>query len=409
MTYSKDDSTRAVWRDVRLLTAACPIFGGPGTRCRNSVTLGPSAIDSPVCGARLLDTSMLSQARIIIPVRNGGLRWREAAAALHRSVPDAGMVVVIDSSSTDGSDAVAAEHGFQLHRIDVRTFNHGRTRQEAVDKFSADRSLVVFLTQDAVVESRETLVTVLSAFADARVGAAYGRQLPHHDAKPFEAHAALFNYPPHGETRWLADGPRLGAKITYLSNSFAAYRIAALKECGGFPSHLILAEDACVAMRMLLSGWGIRYCADALVRHSHSYTIVDEMQRYFDIGVMHAQLPQILQAFGALEGEGARFVASELVHISRTAPWLLPQAAVRNTAKYVSYRLGRAFRHLPSRWCRRLSMTKGYWDRTAQTERSDFERVPIGGSEDGASNQAETQQRPKGLGGVDDRFAHSDE
>ena len=102
------------------------------------------------------------------------------------------MVVVVDSSSTDGSDVVAGEHGFGLHRIDARTFNHGRTRQEAVDQFAADRKYAVFLTQDAVVDGRETLTRVLSAFADARVGAAYGRQLPHHGARPFEAHAALF-------------------------------------------------------------------------------------------------------------------------------------------------------------------------------------------------------------------------
>jgi rhamnosyltransferase len=309
-----------------------------------------------------LDNSILSEARIIIPVRNGGPRWREAASALSRAVPDPSLVVVVDSSSSDGSDTVAEEHRFELHRIDVRTFNHGRTRQDAVDRFCSDKSLVVFLTQDAVVAGPETLVTILNAFADTRVGAAYGRQLPHHNALPFEAHAALFNYPPRSETRLLADASRLGIKVAFLSNSFAAYRIAALEKSGGFPSHLILAEDTYVAMQMLLSGWGVRYCADALVRHSHAYTIVEEMQRYFDFGVVHAQLPALLQHFGAPEGEGVRFVGSEFRHMWSVAPWLLPQVAIRNGAKYAGYRLGRAFLRLPHGVRRRLSMTKGYWD-----------------------------------------------
>jgi rhamnosyltransferase len=310
---------------------------------------------------------MLSQARIIVPVRNGGLRWREAAAALLRSVPEPEMVVVIDSSSTDGSDAVAADLGFRLERIDVRTFNHGRTRQEAVDRFGADRRFVIFLTQDAVVEGRETLTGLLSAFEDARVGAAYGRQVPHPGARPSEAHAVLFNYPADGGTRFLADGPRLGIRTGFLSNSFAAYRVEALKACGGFPRDLIMAEDAVVAMKMLLAGWGVRYCSDALVRHSHAYTLIEEMQRYFDIGVVHAQLPQLVHAFGNPEGEGARFMASELRYVWRAAPWLLPEVALRSVAKYAGYRLGRAFQRLPSGWCRRLSMTKGYWDRTVRT------------------------------------------
>jgi len=311
-------------------------------------------------------SSIASQARIIVPVRNGGARWVEAAAALRQSVPDPAMVVVIDSSSSDGSDLIAAQCGFELHKIDVRTFNHGRTRQEAVDRFNAGHELVIFLTQDAVVESRETLERVLSAFSDPRVGAAFGRQLPHHGASPFEAHAALFNYPPHGGTRFLADTQRLGIKTGYLSNSFAAYRVAALRECGGFPSDLILAEDACVAMKLLLSGWGISYCADSLVRHSHAYTVGAEMRRYFDFGVVHSQMPQLVSAFGAPEGEGARFVLSEMRYVGRVAPWLLPMVLVRNVAKYVGYRLGRSFQRLPARWCRRLSMTKGFWEQAAQ-------------------------------------------
>ena len=308
-----------------------------------------------------MDTSILSHARIVIPVRNGGARWREAAAALSRAVPDPSRVVIVDSSSSDGSDAVATQCGFELHRIDVRTFNHGRTRQEAVDRFCGGVSFVIFLTHDAVIGGPATLVTLLNAFADERVGAAYGRQLPHHGALPFEAHGVLFNYPPCSDTHWLADASRLGIKTAYISNSFAAYRVEALRECGGFPSHLILAEDTFVAMQMLLKGWGVRYCADATVRHSHNYSVREEMQRYFDFGVVHAQLPELLQHFGEPEREGVRFVAAELSYMARHAPWLMPQVLVRNAAKYAGYRLGRVFKRLPNLWRKRLSMTKGYW------------------------------------------------
>src|SRR5579862_4986290 len=89
-------------------------------------------------------------ARLIVPVRNGGERWREAAAALRLAVPDPAMVIVVDSSSSDGSDAVAASNGFVLQRIDARTFNHGRTRQEAMARFGAGVPYIIFLTQDAV-------------------------------------------------------------------------------------------------------------------------------------------------------------------------------------------------------------------------------------------------------------------
>lgn len=46
-------------------------------------------------------------------------------------------------------------------------------------------------TRDAILESRETLVTLAAAFSHAKVAAAYGRGAPHHNAGECEAHAAL--------------------------------------------------------------------------------------------------------------------------------------------------------------------------------------------------------------------------
>jgi rhamnosyltransferase len=304
----------------------------------------------------------LCKSRIIVPIRNGGGRWREAAVALRDAVPDPAMVAVVDSRSTDGSDVFAASLGFEVERIDPKTFNHGRTRQAAVDRFCRGRDFAVFLTHDAVVEGPESLTALIDAFANPRVGAAYGRQLPHTDASPFGSHSASFLYPPVSDIRTIADAPRHGIRTAYISNSFAAYRIAALRECGGFPSTLILGEDTHVALYMLLAGWALSYRANALVRHSHDYSIFQEMQRYFDFGVLHAQLPELLKHLGEPEGDGLQFVRSELRYMNSAAPWLLPEVVIRNTVKYFGYRLGRVFRKLPNSLRRRLSMTKGYWD-----------------------------------------------
>ncbi len=309
-------------------------------------------------------SATLCETRIIIPVRNGGERWREAAAALRAAVPDPSMVAVVDSGSTDGSDVVAASLGFELERIDPRTFNHGRTRQEAVDRFCQGKQFALFLTHDAVIEGPESLTILLDAFSNPQVGAAYGRQLPHHNAGPFGRHIVTFLYPVTGDVRTLADAPRRGIRTAPLSNSFAAYRIRALNECGGFPSTLIVGEDVHVGLHMLLAGWSVSYCATALVRHSHDYSVFEEMRRYFDFGVLHAQLPQLLREFGEPEGDGLRFVQSELRYMTAAAPWLLPEVLARNAAKYLGYRLGRVFRKLPNSMRRRLSMTAEYWDST---------------------------------------------
>jgi rhamnosyltransferase len=222
-------------------------------------------------------------------------------------------------------------------------------------------SIVVYLTQDATLATPDSLDLLLSAFEDGRVAAAYGRQLPRPHAGPIEAHARLFNYPPKSEVRDFESRHTLGIKAAFLSNSFAAYRVNALLAVGGFPSDVIMAEDALVAGRLLLHGWKTAYVAEAQVYHSHPFTLAEEFRRYFDTGVYHRQESWLREKFGSPGGEGTRFVKSELGYlIPRHLP-LVPYAVVRTVSKAVGYQLG--FRGaLGSVWSKRLSYHKSYWD-----------------------------------------------
>ena len=130
---------------------------------------------------------------------------------------------------------------------------------------------------------------------------------------------------------------------------------------GGFPEDVVFGEDMCVAARMILSGWKIAYRADAAVYHSHDYGMRQEFQRYFDIGVLHAREPWLLEKFGKPEGEGVRFVRSETAYLWKHAPRLIPSAWLRTLLKLAGYRLGKAEAGLPLRLKMRLGMHHGYW------------------------------------------------
>ncbi|GAB4295946.1 MAG: hypothetical protein Kow0096_13090 [Thiohalomonadaceae bacterium] len=192
--------------------------------------------------------------------------------------------------------------------------------------------------------------------------AAYGRQLPRQGAGLIEAHARYFNYPDAGVTRSKEDIPRFGFKAAFISNSFAAYRVAALREIGGFPSDVILGEDFYAAARLLQAGGKIAYVADSRVLHSHGYGVIQEARRYFDIGVFHASNPWLLQLLGRAGGEGLKFVRSELGFLLRKNVFLIPEALIRTVMKLLFYRLGLAYRLLPRDVNRSLSMHRFYWD-----------------------------------------------
>lgn len=297
---------------------------------------------------------------LIVPTRNPGPLWPKWLATFKSQHPEVNLLVV-DSSSDDGTDFAAVLSEGQYLRIAASDFNHGSTRSLALKHLPDETEIVVFMTQDALLATSDSLERLLSAFFDPTVACAYGRQLPHAKATPLSAHARFFNYPDVSRTVSMADQQELGFKTCFLSNSFAAYRLADLLAVGGFPSNVILGEDMSVAARLLMSGKRLAYVAEACVYHSHDYTLVQEFRRYFDTGVFHARTPWLLQAFGAPRGEGLRFVLSEQSYLWRQAPAWLPLALASTLAKWLGYKLGRNEAYLPlnvKRWC---SMHKGYW------------------------------------------------
>ena len=97
--------------------------------------------------------------------------------------------------------------------------------------------------------------------------------------------------------------------------------------------------------------------------HSHNYSFVEEFRRYFDIGVLHQREHWLIEWLGKAEGEGARFVLSELRYLAQRAPWRLPEAALRTLTKYAGYRLGQQQPRLPLALTRRCSMNTRFWDK----------------------------------------------
>jgi rhamnosyltransferase len=301
---------------------------------------------------------------VAVPVLNAAGLWEAFYAGLHRQTLPVTEVVILDSTSTDATANLAEAAGFTVISIARADFNHGGTRQIAIDRLT-DADVVIYLTQDAVLKNTDDFAKLVAPFADSTVGATYGRQLPRAEANALESHARRFNYPPVSQVKSWEDRKTLGIKATFLSNSFSAYRRTAIQSVGGFPVNTVVAEDALVAGKMLMAGWKTVYVGDAEVVHSHDYSIREEFSRYFDTGVYHERDAWLLENFGSAGGEGKRFVISEITHLLKHAPHLLPEAIARTGAKWLGYKLGRNEAKLSPTMRRRLSMHKRFWDKPA--------------------------------------------
>jgi rhamnosyltransferase len=301
---------------------------------------------------------------VAVPVLNAVGHWEAFYQGLKQQTLPVKHVVILDSTSTDGTVELAKAAGYTVVSIAQAEFNHGGTRQIAIDRLT-DVDVVIFLTQDAAPKNTEDFAKLVAPFADPTVGATFGRQLPRAGANAVESHAQLFNYPPASQVRTWEERHTLGIKASFFSNNFSAYRRTAIQAVGGFPLNTIVGEDALVAAKMLMAGWKTVYVCDAEVVHSHDYTIREVFTRYFDTGVYHERNLWLLESFGSAGGEGKRFVLSELRYLMRHAPQLIPGSVLRTGAKWLGYMLGRNEAKLSPALRQRFSRHKRYWDNPA--------------------------------------------
>jgi len=297
---------------------------------------------------------------LLIPTLNAGDDWLVALKSINEQSFPIYKKIIIDSGSTDTTVELARSFDFKVSTIQKKDFNHGATRQLLVN-LSDNIDICILLTQDAILASPDSIYNIIKAFDDPQVSVAYGRQLPHKNAKSLETHARLFNYPDKSEIVSINDVEQKGFKAFFCSNSFSAYRRKTLLETGGFPSDSIMGEDAIVAAKMLTAGYKKAYVAEAAVYHSHSYTLLEEYRRYFDTRVFHEQNIWLINDFGKPTGEGLKFIKSELKYVLKNDKLRLFKSVGSVFAKWLGYNSGRFFKSIPLALKKKLSMHSFYW------------------------------------------------
>lgn len=116
-----------------------------------------------------------------------------------------------------------------------------------------------------------------------------------------------------------------------------------------------------MAGRLLKAGYSCVYAAKAEVIHSHNYSCIQQLKRNFDVAVSQVDNPDVFDGVKS-ESEGIRLVkdtAGYLIKIRK--PWLIIPLTVKSGFKFLGYKLGRNYKHLPQRLVVKLSSNPKYW------------------------------------------------
>ena len=224
---------------------------------------------------------------LIIPTLNAGKQLQNLIEAVKKQTRKPDEILIVDSSSDDGSLDFLEEYdrdSIKCIRIKKEEFDHGRTRDYALRQTNGD--FIIFMTQDALPYDDYAFEHLIKQIkSKERIAAVGGRQIAYPSAKREEKLIRAFNYPDKTFLWNKEDILHLGIKAFLISDVFAVYRRSSYLDVGGFDYPIHTNEDMLIASKFLNHGYSLAYSADAIVYHSHDYTLREEYIRNKKIGL----------------------------------------------------------------------------------------------------------------------------
>jgi len=281
---------------------------------------------------------------IVIPTYNATRNLSELLQSINKQNISK-EVIVIDSSSSDGTNDIARSFGANVLSINKEEFGHGKTRNLAAS--NAKGEIIVFLTQDCVLAGNDAISGLIESLKKERIAAVYGRQIPREGAIPTEKFARLYNYPEEPIMKGREQVEEMGIKTFFFSNVFSAIRRKEFEEIGGFPENVIMFEDMLFAAKLIERGYRIAYVPEAKVIHSHDYSLVQQLRRYYQAGVSFQRNPWFMRYAGSNK-EGITFLKKEIKFLFKQKKYLwILYAMLEAICKYTGYTLGLHYDRLP--------------------------------------------------------------
>jgi rhamnosyltransferase len=316
----------------------------------------------------------MMKASVIIPTKNPGVIFRRVLQAVCTQRTDFDFeVLVIDSGSTDGTVEFVRSFGdskLRLHEISPSDFGHGRTRNLGVALTSGEYA--VLITHDACPESAEWLVNLVAlADSDSEIAGVFGRHIAYPSASPFTTEELNLHFSGFAAAKIVSldDRGRYDREegyrqfLHFFSDNNALIRRSVWEKIP-YPD-VDFAEDQIWAQKIIESGFKKAYAADAVVVHSHDYSLIERLQRSFDESYAFRRLfgyrlcvgPRaLMKSWAALTARDFRFAKEN--NLWKTHAKLIALMPFDNLMRLLGHYLGARGDRLPASVRLRLSRDK---------------------------------------------------
>jgi len=279
-----------------------------------------------------MSTNTTPAVTVIMRTKNSEHTVAQALAGLFSQSYQDFELLVVDSGSTDKTLALVSSFPHRLQRIAATDYFPGAVLNGAAEE--ARGEILVFWNSDVVPLDSGCLASLLGAFDDPEVVAAFARQVPRPEARAWVRRDYASSFPPHEPAPpWIT-----------LSLPLAAMRKAAWAQ-RPFYVDAWASEDTEWGHWAKQQGLKVAYVPTAMVMHSHDYTLRQLYGRRFVEGEADAFIfNSPASPWSHIRGFAVS-VVSDWRHAFRSRalaelPMTIPRRAVYHWAHFLGMRHG---------------------------------------------------------------------
>ncbi len=190
------------------------------------------------------------------------------------------------TKSSDETEKKLNQMGAGYKLILPEEFSHSLVREKAVFESKAD--IVVFITQDIIIEDDIWLYNLVKDIENGKCEAAYSNQICRNNS--IEKYTRELNYPDKSSFVTKEDIDKLQLRTFFFSDASSAIKREIFVKLNGYDGKdLPISEDMYIAYKLIINGYTIKYCADSKVIHSHDFTLKQIYDRYYLTGKFFKQ------------------------------------------------------------------------------------------------------------------------
>jgi rhamnosyltransferase len=181
-------------------------------------------------------------------------------------------IVIIDSSSTDGTQELAIKKGCKIFQINSLNFTHAHTFNLGAEK--SKNELIVYASVDIIPKNDFWLFHLLKHFKNKKVGGVFGKQEPIRGLNPIEEFKIKKFFPDNEKS------------VARFSNASGVIRKSVWKKLRyneSVPFQYIGGEDQIWATKAKKKGYKIIYEPKSIVYHSHKYLLKIRLKGAYEL------------------------------------------------------------------------------------------------------------------------------